>query len=242
MTRLLPSIVIILCSATALADEPTENDSDSAAKQHLEAGLAAYRARDYETASREFEAAFAIRPDPSLLYSWAQAQRQANQCGKALELYRRYVDSKPSDSQVSAANAGIKLCEDTLANAKPEPKPEPAPKPIEPRVEIVRRPWYSDRLGHSLVVGGVVALGIGSVFLVVSGNSKQRAERAEFRDVYAEHLDSAKRQRSTGAILITAGAALAASGVAVYVLRDRSSERRVAVGLALDGVVVAGSF
>jgi hypothetical protein len=211
-------------------------DPSPASKPHVDAGVRAYNAGDYTSAIREFETAYGIEPDPVLLYAWAQAQRQGGHCDKAVELYRRYIDSKPTDAQVAAATTGISLCEQTSALPPPgEPPPEPPPP-------APQSPWYKDRLAGALVIGGAASLTIGVTFLVLSERSADAATDADARADFLSHLDDATQRRRIGFVGLGIGAALVAGGVYRYVTRGDRTKPTTTVGIASGSLVVFGRF
>src|SRR5262249_27745821 len=99
--------VLILLALVAPRIAGAQDKLEPQAQGHLDAALKAYEAKDWDVAIREFEQAYALDPKPALLYATAQAYRFANHCGKALELYRRYLAGKLTDTQITAAKTGI---------------------------------------------------------------------------------------------------------------------------------------
>jgi tetratricopeptide (TPR) repeat protein len=236
------------------------------AQTHLDAALKAYSAKDYDVAFREFDAAYAADPNPALLYATAQALRHADKCPQALTMYKRFLDTHPSDPQVAAASSGIALCQQALkaSAVEPPPKPEPTPPPQpEPKPEPgpVAQPapepgpdltgpavppptdlaWYKDKLADGLVVSGVIGIGVGVVFLAKGSSSEQAAHDAQFREDFIRHLDDATSQRRIGAVALSVGTALAAGGVVVYVLH-RKTARTIVGGTDGRSLYVAGAF
>jgi tetratricopeptide (TPR) repeat protein len=248
-------ILILALVAPRMAE--AQGKIDPQAQVHLDAALKAYEAKDWDAAIREFEQAYALDPKPALLYATAQAYRFANRCGKALELYRRYLTGKLTDTQIAAAKTGISLCEPK--EAPPEPKAEPRIEPnsesriklppseplarpgpsIEPAPE--RRPWYTDGVGDALTAGGVVGIAVGATFLVMAGSSESAAKSAQFRDDFLRDLDDATQRKKIGWTSLGVGSALAVGGVLVYVLRDRGHP---AVVGTTDGraIYISGAF
>jgi tetratricopeptide (TPR) repeat protein len=124
------------------------------AKQHYEKATGYYALGKYSDAADEYEKAFALKPDPALLYNAAQAHRVAGNKVRALELYTNYVriygDQISNKTEVNRHIASLRKAIETdreTANAppvspqpigkggrtpvrQPEPvKPEPAPEP-----------------------------------------------------------------------------------------------------------------
>ena len=235
------------------------------AQLHLDAALKAYSAKDYDVAFREFDAAYSADPNPALLYATAQALRHADKCTQALVVYKRYLDTHPSDAQVAAATSGIALCDEALKKSAAEPKPQPAsePRPAPPpRPEpgpVASQPapgpepasapaqpprtdaWYQDKLADGLVVGGAIGIGVGIVFLAKGGSSERAAQTAVLRQDFLRDLDDATSQRRIGAVALTAGSALAVGGLVVYVLHRKTS-RTIVGGTDGRSLYVAGAF
>jgi hypothetical protein len=171
------------------------------ARDHFEAGQRAFDAHDYATASRDFEQAYASSHAYTLLYSWAQAERLGGRCEHAIELYQHYLASDGvSPTARDTAQHWIDACEATLP-----------------------RPWYRDRLGDGLAIGGGVALVTGIAFLAVSGSRADDATRAPTLDAHDRLVDAASRDRTIGGIAVAAGVALAGAAVYVYITHDRAA-------------------
>jgi tetratricopeptide (TPR) repeat protein len=249
--------LLMMSGAQARADAPRE--PLPAAKVFLDAGVAAYSAGDYEAAAREFSAAYKIDPQPAMLYAWAQSLRLGNRCSDAIAIYRRYLAADLTEAQIAAAQNGISLCEKA---AQPEPapeepapeepeepeqpeqpeEPEPAPPAAGPPIDAPpTRPWYANRLGGALAIGGAVSLGVGVGFLVRSSQNRDAAGDAVFREDFVELLDTATLQRRIGVVGLGVGAALVAGGVLRY-MTERERSRSVSVAIAGRSFVVSGRF
>jgi tetratricopeptide (TPR) repeat protein len=111
-----------------------------------------------------------------------------------------------------------------LAAMAPEHPPVPARR-------FVSRPWYTDVLGDALAGGGVVALGLGTGFLIAARSDDQAARGAQKESRYQDLVDRASSRRTVGALAAGAGAGLLGVAVLRYVLHSR----RVEVAPAADG-------
>nr|HEX4318351.1 hypothetical protein [Kofleriaceae bacterium] len=226
--------VSVSAPVAAHADAPTLAPD---AQAHMTAGLAKYDAGDYDAASAELEAAYAIDPNPVLLYAWAQSEREAARCDHAVELYTRYLDSKPaSQAQVDAATHGVAACQP----AKPPPPPPPPPPPIATTAPPVIAPappaapmWYRDVTADALAGTGAAAMIAGGVLLIAAHGAVSDAQSATTLDGVHAHLDSATTDRRAGAVLLIAGAALAGGGALLW-LRHHHVET-----VSTDGHAVA---
>lgn len=205
------------------------------AEPHRDAGVAAYQRGDYETAIRELELAYAAEPDPVLLYAQAQAHRLGGHCEEAVELYHRYIDTKPTEEQLAAANNGIALCEQ--AKKDPDPPPPPVVPQPEPREQP---PWYADKVGVGLLIGGGGAVALGATFLVLSSSSASDAERASTRDDFLDKLDEATFRRRVGVVGLVVGGGLLIGSAIRYL--TKSDEPAVQVNVGPTSVAVFGRF
>jgi tetratricopeptide (TPR) repeat protein len=117
------------------------------AKEHFKAGLSAFTLGDFAKAASEYEAAYAIEPDPALLYNAAQAHRLAGNKQRALFLYQNYLRYFPKVPNRAEVQKHVDNLQAAIASEKqatttppttpmatgPQPAPvEPAPAPVEP--------------------------------------------------------------------------------------------------------------
>ncbi|MFN0252551.1 MAG: tetratricopeptide repeat protein [Kofleriaceae bacterium] len=224
---LLLGVGAALVAGTARADDALSPE----AQQHLDLSVAAYKAGDFVTASKEIEAAYAIDPKPQLLYTWAQAKRLGGRCDEAIELYRRFAAAGATDEQRTAAQTGISLCDKELAKT-------PVEQP--PTVDEPRR-WYHNKLGDGLLAGGVVATGIGIGFFIGASRSKTRADKASQHEDFVAAIDEATTRRRIAIVMTTIGVGLGAGAVFVF-LRDKPEATSVAISTDGQSLFVAGAF
>jgi hypothetical protein len=88
--------------------------------------------QDYETAVRDYGAAYEITRDPVLFYKIGTANERAGKCPVAVIYYRRYIaEAKPTPAFIDITNARIKACEPASAVADKPVVPPPADKPVD---------------------------------------------------------------------------------------------------------------
>src|SRR5215831_7161200 len=95
------TLVVVLLVAAA-APSRAAGDQRSARRLYDEA-TAAFGLGHYADAAEKYEAAFAARPDPALLYDAAQAYRLAGNKARAIELYRNYLRLYPGGTNSNEA-------------------------------------------------------------------------------------------------------------------------------------------
>ncbi len=224
--------LVLAATSTARADDELSVE----AQEHLDLSVAAYKVGDFDAASREIEAAYAIDPRPQLLYTWAQAKRLGGHCSEAIDLYKRFATASKSAEQRAAAQTGISLCSKGTGNPVQPTQVVVIPPPIdEPRR------WYHNTLGDGLLGGGVLATGIGIGFFVGSVRARTRADAAVQRDAFVAALDQATTRRRVGIVATTVGVGLIAGAVFVF-LRDKPERSGVAISTDGRSLFVAGAF
>ena len=107
--------------------------------------------------------------------------------------------------------------------ATPEPPPpSPAlPPPVEVSAGTRRSPWYRDKVGDALVIGGVAAGVVGLVMYTGASSALDDAEASGNIDRYRQLVDDASTKRTYAVVLFAGGGALVAAGVTHYVLHRR---------------------
>jgi hypothetical protein len=88
--RFIDAIAILVLAATVAR-------GDDGFKDHYEAGLGRYSSEDYDGAIKEFQAAYAIKARPRLLFNIGQAYRNLGNAREALHYYLLYqaLESNP---------------------------------------------------------------------------------------------------------------------------------------------------
>lgn len=238
--RLALTVLTTLALATRVHAGPKEE-----AAAHIERGTQAHAAGDYRGALVELQAAYKLDPQPELLYAIGQVYVKLDDCREAISYYERFLATKPDREAASEIDGAIAECKKRLPAApakpaEPPPKPpEPSSKPAEPPKPIeappslqadVAAPWYKDKLGTGLVIGGVIAAVVGLAVYNSAVSDLDAAEAATRLDTYNQLVEDAHTKRTSSVILVGGGVALVGAGVARYLLRDRSRETR---GIAL---------
>lgn len=227
-------VVVLLLAGPGLAgaEEPSQN---AEANARFQAGLDAYQHEDYAGASEAFEAAYKLDPVPALLWSWAQAERLGGHCDRALGLYKKYLYADITKTQIQATRDMIAKCEKVERS-----RPKKRPPPREP-VDTPRR-WYKDPVAGGLTAGGAIGIGVGIAFLVSAGSSEDRAHQQPFLDDFKSGLDEATSRRRIGIVSLGVGAALAATGVVIYMRAKKAQDHALVVSTNGHSVFVGARF
>lgn len=86
-----------------------------------------YTLGNYAQASAAYAAAYEADPNPDYLWGWAQSERRAGNCGRAVELYREYASLSVSEAAQEAAAKNARRCgEDLTQTEHPPPRSSPS--------------------------------------------------------------------------------------------------------------------
>ena len=144
MTRVWLRLVLLAVLGSAAAPArvsaqpaPAPVDKKEVAKQYTEAGLAAAKLGDYDTAINFYQKAYQLVPHPTLIFNIAEANRLAGRIEQALSLYRRYL-SEASDGLL-APDARDRIAEIEAHKAEDARKVEDARKAEDDRKVAARK-------------------------------------------------------------------------------------------------------
>lgn len=147
MARLGLAALLLLAAAFARADRADV----STAKQRYESGLRNFDLGRFEEAAEDFQAAYKLTGDPTLLFNTAQAYRQAHNFSKALLFYKTYLGAfarrgrePPNRQEVEERIAEAQQSLGAAASQPVTPAPEPpdtkepaTPSPPPPKPPVV---------------------------------------------------------------------------------------------------------
>jgi tetratricopeptide (TPR) repeat protein len=141
MSRVLLRLVLLAVVGSAAAPvrvsaqpAPAPVDKKQVARQYTEAGLAAAKLGDYDTAIGFYQKAYQLVPHPTLIFNIAEANRLAGRFDGALTLYRRYLSEAPAGPL--AADARDRIAEIEAEQAR---KVEDARKAEDERKAAARK-------------------------------------------------------------------------------------------------------
>lgn len=226
---------LLLLAALPLALVAPESAADHAALADRQ-----YADGFYAAASASYASAFELEPQPEYLYGWAQSERRAGNCPRAVELYREYVAQDVSDAgreaaQKNALRCGVNLDEPVTPEPPPDPDP-PDPDPPPSTDELPSDSWKQDAPAISLLAtGGAIAI-VAGVLGGSARNQRRRAERADVEADYAVHIERSTRLRTGAIVCATIGGAAIVGGIVRYVLVARANRQTTESGLRVSRV------
>jgi iron complex outermembrane receptor protein len=145
-SRARASFALLLLGFTMFVSRPALADARAEARSHFKKGMESIAAGRYDDGISELEKAYEILPHPNVLYNIARAHAEAGNLDKALEYYRRYLETNPADKEETSAvvkgiEARLRKQEADREKAQAEPPVvEPAPKAPEKPAEVAPTP------------------------------------------------------------------------------------------------------
>ncbi|MBA3458887.1 MAG: hypothetical protein H0T46_02930 [Deltaproteobacteria bacterium] len=219
----------------ALACAPLTALAGTKAQAHIAKAMEAHKAGRFADALVELKAAYALEPNPDLLFAIGQVNVKLERCADAIEYYEKFLATKPGAQAQADTQQAIDTCKAQIAAAQPPPPPTPAPGSDSPYLpasgSTARAPWYKDKLGGALVLGGVAFSVVGLVLYTGARGDLDDAESAPNVTRYDELVDSAHSKRTWSVVMIGGGAVLIGAGVVRYMMRKGSSKETRGVGM-----------
>lgn len=250
----------LLIVAAAPAEVRAQADDTAKVEQLFAEGASLYRAGKYRAAIERFDAAYAIYPEPNLLYNKARAHEALGEIDAALDTYQRCADSPKVDPGVKAKAQGkVKMLEQaklTTANAPTERRritsggsvTRPQPEASGSGLTIAK--WGAAGVGGALAIVGAVFYSVGASDhgKVTSASDDAAGGVATLTRAEAQQLsDDGASKKTIGVAMAGAGLAALAGAAVLFVLdgsSDEAAESTVGVGMLPGGAAVTwqGSF
>jgi hypothetical protein len=253
---------------------------------HIAKATKAHRDGRFDDARVELEAAYALDPQPDLLYAIGQVHAKLGNCSAAITYYKLFVAVQKDPQVARVIDQAISACKPAPAPAGQPPPPDAPPRPdaspapvgiratpprdherppaqkpalpgdqapspapgskpftrTPPASAARHAPWYQDKLGDVLVLGGVAATVVGLIEYRGALSDLDAAEdRASTTSLtrYHELVDNANSKHTMSIVLTGAGASLIVAGILRYALHDRTEDTStVGVAPAHGGGVV----
>jgi tetratricopeptide (TPR) repeat protein len=260
------ALVAILSLAAPVSAAPVDTKG---ASRHYKKGLTEYNLGHFDAAVEEFEQAYALNPQPILLYNIAQSHRQLGHHERALFFYRRYLEGAPEAKNRVDIEARMRELEESLKrenDVRTQPPPAPAaPQPV--IVQLQPAPAPSNHVreeslrtsappapvdqGRNLRIGGLVVAGVGvaavATGLVFGLQAKSKGESVSSAGRFDPDADSAGRRAQTLQwVFYGVGVAALAAGATTYYFGLDSGDGRVSLAPAVSpdglGATVRGGF
>ncbi|HEX2657016.1 MAG TPA: hypothetical protein VHU40_02035 [Polyangia bacterium] len=257
-------VMLLFASSGARADESEASSRFASASKLSDEGLSLYKVRDYRHAIEKFLQAFALEPDPNLLYNMARCYEGIGDRDNAIEKYEDFLAKPDADPQgrYRATDALRTLREAREAKQAPAATSAPtpliaAPAPASDSAETAPRPLpAAAREDDSFLNATTVTLGLGIVSLAAGATSYMLGVSDHHKvtgsagygamgqvDPLTEaqaqaYVDAGKTKKLIGVIAMGVGGALVATS-AILLMAGSNAETRapgqVAIGVAPMG-------
>ena len=221
-----------LSAGEAIA-EPVANER---AFELFQRGDELYRQGQFAEAAEKFREAYALDPNPTLLYNLARSYESLGDLERAAETYRDYLEKQPEATDRAAIERRIETLEQQIAERealeraakRPPPKAEPAPAPAPASAGPGPVPWV-------LVGIGAAALVTGGILRVVAENKHASAEDDPNALSAIDQQDDAETFATASGVALIAGGVLAAAGISWLVVGSGSNEAAFSPTLSVRG-------
>ena len=114
-------LALTLASAAGVFEAKAHAQDYAAAGQHFDAAQEAFAAGKFELAAKEYQAAFDITKESTLLQSIGESWQRAGNAPKALTAYKAYIKAAPQAPDRAAIEERIKAIESAQADASQAP-------------------------------------------------------------------------------------------------------------------------
>lgn len=242
---------------TAAAPAPAQTPQARAAELFSK-GAEAYRRGDLQQAVTSLREAYALDPQPVLLYNLGRAYEDLGDIDSAVATFSRYLEADPNAADRGAIEQRLETLKrqhDERLALERQRDAERARADAE-KAERVRREHDAAQVHHSRSVGpyivggiGVAGLATGVVFgLVAKSKHDAAATPSTTQQDAIDQQDTAKTFATISTVSLIAGGLLAAAGVTWWLLDNRASSkqgtvsRTFRVGLAPGFLVLERGF
>ena len=243
--------LIALTSIALAVPGSVRADPRAEAASHVERARTLHADGQLAEAQIALKTAYALDPQPELLFAMGQIHVQLGECAQAITFYERFLATRPGRGEAIAAEA-IATCK--TAPPPPAPRPAQAPKPrpsprravdLPPPVAptpmpalvappLAVRPWYANYVADGLVATGVVS-GVAALLVFRSARAdRDRADLITGYDAYVDQIDRAETKQTTSVVLGAASVVLITAGGLHFLLSDRAA-RTTGVAIAPHG-------
>lgn len=253
-SRLAVSVSLLLAAlatgSPAAADEPVPTDpaARTAFVQKLtDEGLTAYQARDYRKANERFQHAYAVDPDPNLLYNMAKCFEALGDKQTAIEKYEIFINSPGADS------SGRVKAQEAVKVLRGSPPVAPGGSPPAAAPATGATPSSSGRSAVPAVVAfsvGGIGIAVGSIFGISALGKRSDLDSAcSSRLCPPKSKDDITSLKTTSTIstigFIVGGVGVAAGGLLLVLNRpsaERSAGAHVSPYVGVGTAGVTGTF
>jgi tetratricopeptide (TPR) repeat protein len=225
-------LVALAAAATPVAADPAA-DKQRALELFKESNTA-YKAGELEKAADLLRQAYALYPEPILLYNLARTLEGMGSTQEAIEQYEKYLAEAPDVRDRGAIERRIATMREQLAARDEERRQRIAAERDaelhkQATVEVSAAP--ASKLPFVVIGAGLVATGVGAGFGYLSHSRRDQAASEPVEATAQDLLDRAHTYATTANVLFIAGGSLVVAG-AIWAVIDRQGRHRAAASTA----------
>ncbi len=227
--------------------DPAADDRAKAAA-HFKQGQAHFKADDFDRAIAEYQAAFDLSAEPSLIFNIALCHTRANRPEQALQSYRRYLELAPDGDVAEEAREEIarlapvvdKLAAEREAKLAAErAAEEERRREAERRAARERAMVPPSRVPLYVMGAGAAVVAVGATFHILAGRTHGRLESTSDPDAYFADRDTFKLQRAVAIGGYAVGAATVLTGLVLKLtVFRRRDDVQLSAAIAPGGATV----
>jgi tetratricopeptide (TPR) repeat protein len=192
------AIIAIVAGASTARAQPNCQELVDRARAHHEA-------ERYREALSDSEAAYACKPEPSLLFAMGQIAFNLEDYAAAEGYYNRFLATNPAQDDAAIALQALAVTRERIEAAKKPEKIVVVPGPV-------REEPPADKLAWGFAIGGGVALLAGGALYLVA-----RQQAGDTSGKYSDYDDRVATAKTLRIAAIAAGGIGAALGVVAAV-------------------------
>jgi tetratricopeptide (TPR) repeat protein len=257
------TLLALLLAASGARAEEVDSSRVASASKLSEEGLFLYKGRDYRHAIEKFLQAFALDPDPNLLFNTARCYEAMGDNDNALEKYEAFLSKPDADPQGKRrATDAVRALREAKEAPSPIVPPVAKAPSATPAVEAAGSPAAAKALAPApqaegssstaaivTLSAGVVSLAAGAVAYALGRSDHNKVTGAAgygmmgqvdpMTEGQAQALvDSGKTKKLIGVIGMGLGGALVATSAALFMFGSHDEMKepgKVAIGIAPTG-------
>ena len=243
------TLVVALAFGRAAMAEPSAADKRRAGELAAQSAVH-YKRGELEIAAALLKQAYALYPEPNLLYNLGRTLEKQGDLKGAVDAYHRYLASDATIADRPAIEQHVKELEAKLPPepvakpakpSEPEP-PHPAPPPPAPAVVVAPPPPPKPSVMPWVTIGaGVVIVGAGAGAALYASNRHDAAVHEMVGTTAQSLQDTASHYALAANVLFAVGGAVAITGI-VWKLRSGGGEPAVTATIGPGSIGIAGSF
>jgi tetratricopeptide (TPR) repeat protein len=248
ITRRLAILAALALTVAGIPMASADADADARAKAaaHFKQGQAFFQRADYDRALTEYQAAFELSEEPSLIFNIALCHDRAPRPDLALAAFRRYLELAPNGSVADEAREDVArltpivdrlIAERAAQDASRREReaaarhstaaPLPAPPPARSHA-----PRY-------VMAAGAAVLAIGATAHVLAWRTRGRLTAAPDPDAYFTDRATFETERGLAIGAYAIGAATLATGLILERVLGSRSRVEISIAVAPDASTVA---